>query len=88
MRLSSGILPEAFAGDENEFVHVMCDFAGVRNLDDKISLAEIHKMVEVNRDIVVRSDFQNPSSAIVAAIRSVVDVFGHEIHKKQGLRPA
>lgn len=66
----------------------MCDFAGVRNLDGKISLAEVHKMVEVDRDIVARSDFQDPPRAIVTAIRSVVDVFGHEMHEEQGLRSA
>lgn len=79
---------KAFAGDENEFVHVMHNFTGVRNLDDKISLAEVHKVVEVDRDIEVRSDFQDPPRAIVAAIRSVVDIFGHEIHEEQGLRSA
>ena len=79
---------KAFASDKNEFIHVMCDFASVRNLDGKISLAEVHKMIEVDRDIVARSDFQDPPRAIVAAIRSVVDVFGHEIHEKQSFRSA
>lgn len=63
----------------------MNDFVGVVDMNGESSLTEVHKMKEIDGDILGLADGQDPLCAIISAIGGVVDVLGHEMHEKQSL---
>ena len=61
----------------------MHGFARVRHMDGEAAIAEVHEMVQVDRDVLRLADCQYPSRAVVAAVRGVVYALWHEMHKEE-----
>lgn len=59
----------------------MNDIACVRNGRRELAVSKIHQMVEVDCQILLCGDSQDPVSAIIAADCGVVYVLGHEVHE-------
>lgn len=52
-------------------------------MDGEAAIAEVHKMVQVDRDVLSLADCQYPSRAVVAAVRGVVNALWHEMHEER-----
>ena len=63
----------------------MNDIARVCNGRCEFAVSEIHQMVEVDCQILLRGDSKNPVGAIVAAGCSVIYVLRHKVHEQQRL---
>lgn len=66
----------------------MNDIARVCNSCREFAVPKIHQMVEVDCQILLCGDSQNPVSAIVAAGCGVVYVLRHKVHEQQRLGAA
>lgn len=66
----------------------MNDVTRVCNGCRELAVSKIHQMVEVDCQIMLCGDSQNPVSAIVATGCGVLYVLRHEVHEQQRLSSA
>lgn len=74
--------------NKDQLIHGMHNIAGVGNFSSETAAAEIHQMIEVNRDVPPLSNGLNPTSAVIAAVRSIVNALGQEVHQQKRFQAA
>lgn len=66
----------------------MNDLSRVGNLGSEPAAAKVHEVVEVDGNVLLGGDAQDPVSAVVSAIGGVEDPCGVEVHEQEGLGAA
>lgn len=77
----SGVFPQAFYSYGDKVEHRVDDITRVCDGCRELAVSKIHQTVEVDCQILLCGDSQDPVSAIIAAGCGVVYVLGHEVHE-------